>query len=108
MNGTGPALRDAAAELCSGQTQYVALHPEVRHVAGCIEGFLTAVYLQTFHRTDTSDRLACITRHLQFRSDGGCCGCIASSRQKMSFPLVGCSRRRSLSWIFLPAIGQSC
>src|SRR5258708_195781 len=97
MNGTGPALRDTAAELCSGQTQYVAQHPEERHVAGCIEGFLTAVYLQTYHRPVTSDRLGCITGHLQFRSDGGCCGCIADVVPENKLPPPGCSIGRSLS-----------
>src|ERR1700683_1620797 len=37
VNRASAALRDAAAEFCAGQAQYVTQHPKQGHVFGCVE-----------------------------------------------------------------------
>src|SRR5258706_7389174 len=52
VNGAGPALRDAAAEFRSGQTENVAQRPKQRHVICGVNSLYSAIDLQTHHRPD--------------------------------------------------------
>jgi hypothetical protein len=49
MHGTSAALRDAAAEFGSRQTENVAQGPEQRYVAFRVNRFHAAVYSEAYH-----------------------------------------------------------